>query len=222
MTSTSNTAAECVILLHGLARTHRSMKKMAKYLQKRGYIVFNISYPSTKHPIESLAAKNLSEVINNCPSESKINFVTHSMGGILLRQYLQHNTIDKLARVVMLGPPNKGSELVDRLHQFSLFQQINGPAGSQLSTSGSGFINRLKPIKLDVGVIAGSRSLNPLLSALIPGDNDGKISIESTKLNQMTAHIILPVSHSFMMNNATVMKQTAYFLENGCFSLESH
>lgn len=207
--------AECVILLHGLARTHRSMNKMAKYLDRKGYIVFNVGYPSTKYPIETLAQKTISQAIDNCPSNTKINFVTHSMGGILLRQYLQDNTIEKLARIVMLGPPNKGSELVDKFHQFSLFRHINGPAGKQLGTSHSGFIKRLRPIQIDVGIIAGSRSLNPLLSSLIPEDNDGKVSVHSTKLVEMSDHITLPVSHSFMMNNSIVIEQTLYFLKNG-------
>jgi len=121
----------------------------------------------------------------------------------------------------MLGPPNKGSELVDKFHQFSLFIHINGPAGKQLGTSHSGFINRLKPIQIDVGIIAGSRSLNPLLSSLFPEDNDGKVSIHSTKLVEMSDHITLPVSHSFMMNNSIVIEQTLYFLENGRFYTEN-
>jgi hypothetical protein len=190
---------------------------MAKHLQKKGYTVFNINYPSTKYTIETLAQETISQAVNSCPKNAKISFVTHSMGGILLRQYLQHNTIKQLKRVVMLGPPNKGSELVDKLRKLSLFNYINGPAGSQLDTSPHGFIKSLKPIEVDIGVIAGSLSLNPLLSSLIPSDNDGKVSVHSTRLGEMSDHIILPVSHSFMMNNPIVIEQTIYFLENGRF-----
>lgn len=127
-------ANECVILLHGLARTDSSMEKLAKDLNKAGFLSVNIKYASTKHPIEKLAEDAIVDGLRRCPKGSKIHFVTHSMGGILVRQYLSKNTIENMGRVVMLGPPNKGSQVVDNLHKVPGFKLINGPAGMQLGT----------------------------------------------------------------------------------------
>jgi hypothetical protein len=208
---------EFVILLHGLARTSRSMAKLEKALQSSGYHTVNYNYPSTKHCIAKLADNAISDALSRCIGASQIHFVTHSMGGILVRQYLSSNKIEKLGRVVMLGPPNKGSQVVDSLKNIPGFKQINGPSGMQLGTSDVSIPISLGRANFDVGIIAGTRSINLILSTMLPGINDGKVSVENTKLEGMSDHIVLPVTHPFMMNNKGVINQVLYYLKHGKF-----
>lgn len=211
---------EFVVLLHGLSRTSRSMRPIKKALEKNGFSTFNLNYPSRKKPIEELSEFVL-EKINRNFSDTPVHtlhFVTHSMGGIILRQIMKLSPLPNLGRVVMLGPPNQGSEIIDRLGPFKLIPLINGPACLQLGTSSDGFIQSLGPVKFDLGVIAGNRSINPFLSFLIPGVDDGKVSVERTKVEGMNDFLEVPRSHSFMMGNQTIQKETIYFIKNGHFS----
>lgn len=153
-------ASECVILLHGLARTDSSMRTMASALQQSGYRAVNMHYASTRHTVEVLAEQTINKALAECAGAMRIHFVTHSMGGILVRQYLRNNNIERLGRVVMLGPPNQGSQVVDKLGDFPGFKLINGPAGMQLGTGQMSLPNTLGPANFDVGVIAGTRSIN--------------------------------------------------------------
>ncbi len=210
-------ARESVILLHGLARTNRSMTKMASALKDDGFHTINHDYPSTKYPIEELAEKEIEQALNKCPKGDRIHFVTHSLGGILVRQYLRFHTIENLGRVVMLGPPNKGSQVVDTLKNVPGFELMNGPSGMQLGTEAQSVPNTLGPANFEVGIIAGTRSINLILSTFLPGQDDGKVTIEGTKLEGMADHITLPASHPLMMRNKTVIRQTIHFLRHGRF-----
>jgi len=212
---------ECVILLHGLARTDRSMHRLADFLKKAGFFIVNYHYPSTKATVEALAEDEIPKALRLCPKNSTIHFVTHSMGGIIVRQYLSKNKIDKLGRVVMLGPPNQGSEVVDSLKSFPGFKFINGPAGMQLGTKKLNLPKRLPSVDFELGVIAGSRSINLILSLILPWPNDGKVSVENTKVTGMSDHIVLPVTHPFMMRNKQVMEQVVTFLKQGAFKKQS-
>lgn len=210
-------ASECVALLHGLWRSERSMNKLERALQEAGYDVRNIAYDSTKQPLETLAGETVPRAVQECGDASTVHFVTHSMGGILLRQYLEHDDISRIGRVVMLGPPNQGSEVVDAYADFPGFEYFGGPAGLQLGTGESSIPRHLGPVAVDVGIIAGTRSINPILSTLLPDKDDGKVSVASTRVAGMNDHIEMPVNHVFMMRNEDVFQQIIHYLEYGAF-----
>ncbi len=211
--------AELVVLLHGLTRSADSMARMADSLTAAGFEVCNVDYPSTKSPIESLAAGEVLSAIQACigAAPRKVSFVSHSMGGILVRQLKASARQLDFGRVVMLGPPNGGSEVVDKLGGLPPFAWINGPAGLQLGTGQGSVPQALGATDLDVGIIAGRHSVNLVLSLLIPGDDDGKVSIESAKLEGMRDFLVVPVSHPFLMKDKEVIRQTIRFLQAGAF-----
>lgn len=211
---------DCVVLLHGLWRDDDSMNKMERTLSEAGFEVRNIGYQSTERTIQELSAETIPRATRACENTGDIHFVTHSMGGILLRHYLEHDDIDRLGRVVMLGPPNQGSEVVDTYSEFPGFQWFGGPAGLQLGTGEASIPRSLGPVTFDVGIIAGYRSINPILSSIIPDRDDGKVSVESTRVEGMNDHIEMPVTHVFMMRNGKVLDQVIHYLHNGSFQRE--
>ena len=195
------------------------MAKMERALAAAGYQVRNVDYPSRTASIQRLADDAIGKAVGDCERDGavKIDFVTHSLGGILVRSYLARHSVPSLGRVVMLAPPNQGSEVVDKLGWLFLFKWINGPAGSELGTGANSTPNRLGPATFPVGVIAGDRSINWINSLIIPGRDDGKVSVERTKLAGMSDHIVIHTAHPFIMRNREVIRQTIQFLRTGGF-----
>ena len=212
----------CVVLLHGLGRTHRSMGPMAAFLASAGYHTANIDYPSTDDVIEALAEAAVTEGIASCRSAvpgTPIHFVTHSMGGILVRYYLARHRVPELGRVVMISPPNQGSEVAEALRGLPFYRWLNGPAGQQLGTGPGSLPAALGPVDFPLGIITGSESsiFDFWLSGVFTGENDGKVSVARTKVAGMTDFIVVPHSHTFIMQQDDVMAQVRFFLKNGRF-----
>ena len=215
----SATQQECVIVLHGLGRTAFSMRLIEKALSGEDYLVWNEGYPSTSGAIEELSETAITDGLRFCELNNSrtVHFVTHSLGGILVRQYLQHHTISNLGRVVMLSPPNHGSEVADLLKDYTIYRFILGPAALQLGTEDDGLTEQLAPVKGEIGIITGVSSSDPWFSPVIPGDDDGKVSVESAKLDEMSDFMTVPNGHTFIMRDETVIDQILYFLREGTF-----
>jgi len=218
--SSGNNINECVIILHGIARTKWSMSKIDKYLAESGYKTVNMDYPSTRELIEHIAKKYVSKAVDQCTEEQvdKIHFVTHSMGGIVVRQYLQTNSVPEGSRLIMLSPPNQGSEVVDYLRDYFLYQWITGPAGQQLGTDNESLPNNLEPMEIEVGVITGDKSFNPWFSSIVSGPDDGTVSVERAQLKEMTDFIVVDSTHTFIMRDPHVHQQIFHFLQYGIFN----
>ena len=218
--ATTSVASEAVILLHGLIRSDRSMRRMATTLESEGYQVLNVDYQSRAANIQELAETVIPDALSDpdITDATKIHFVTHSLGGILVRQYLHENKIDNLGRVVMLAPPNQGSEVVDTLGDRAFFQWMHGPSGNQLGTDTNSIPNTLGPVNFELGIIAGNRSINWINSlTMIDGPDDGKVSVERTKVDGMKDHITIRTAHPFIMRNRKAIRHTIRFLQTGRF-----
>lgn len=214
-----NSTAECVVLLHGLAKSSRSMRKVEMALLESGYSTFSVDYPSRKMPVDLLAAEAIPSGVNGCRAQSagSIHFVTHSMGGILVRQYLAEQDIQQLGRVVMLSPPNQGTVVVDKLEGWPGFARIVGPAGSQLGTDEDSVPRQLPAADFEVGIITGDKSLNLIFSKMIPGEDDSLVSIEAAKIEGMSDFLVIHETHLKMPKSDEAIAQIIRFLARGAF-----
>jgi hypothetical protein len=210
---------ETVVLLHGLARFWFSMSELEEALLARGYRVVNVDYPSTQYSISALAERLAAEIDDCCAARNApVHFVTHSLGGILVRGYLARHELEPLGRVVMLSPPNQGSEIVDALGE-DVLAFVLGPAGGELGTDPDHSVPRqLPPVDFELGVITGSEVRNPIGAWLIHEDSDGTVSVESARVSGMTDFLVLRESHTTIMQSPEVAEQVLHFLERGRFS----
>ena len=210
------------MLLHGLGRSSRSMRPVERALRRRGYQVLNLGYPSSHSDIDALAA-DVAQRIRSWEPSAPLDFVTHSLGGIIVRAAVAGGYLssDRIRRVVMLGPPNGGSELADTLPNLPvigpLYRALTGPAGMQLGAGADGIAARLPAVPFEVGVIAGDRSLNPIFSAMLGGPNDGKVQVEKTRVEGMRDFIVVRRAHPLLMAAPSVVAQAIHFLETGAF-----
>lgn len=217
----NNQSKDLVVLLHGILRSKTDMALLSQFFKSHDYNTLNILYPSREKNLEELS-DFVREKIESCPDydgDTTIHFVTHSMGGLVTRYYIAREKPTNLGSVVMLGPPNTGSEFADWLSETEvlapIFKTIFGPASAQLSTK---YKHLETEIDYPLGVIAGNASVNPLAPWILDGEHDGIVPVERTKIEGMKDHIVMQATHSFMMFNKSVMEQALYFLQNEEFN----
>jgi hypothetical protein len=210
---------EAAVLLHGIARTARSLAKLERALQAEGFATLNPTYGSRRKPLEALVEELHPHIAAFAETTGgALHFVTHSMGGLLARAYICRHRPKRLGRVVMLGPPNAGSEIADRLVGTYPYRLMFGPAGAQLTTQQDvALCALLGEIDYPVGVIAGDRTLDPVGYWLLPGANDGRVSVARTRIEGIADHLTLHVTHTLMMRSPEVIRQTVAFLRLGRF-----
>lgn len=205
-----------VVLLHGLGRSQWSMVRMAWALEDEGYRVVNLGYPSRDHTVGTLADTLAAELEACCAGADTLHFVTHSLGGILVRIWAHETSPTNLGRVVMLSPPNQGTGVVDRLPD-ELLKLVLGPAAVQLGTDSSSVPVRLPPVDFELGIIAGDATLNPLFSWWLAGQDDGLVPVASARVEGADDFLVVPYSHTFIMQRGRVIEEVLAFLETGSF-----
>ncbi|MFC1681899.1 alpha/beta fold hydrolase [Pseudomonadota bacterium] len=207
---------EIVVLVHGLGRSSTSMWLLASRLEDAGYYVHRVEY-SSLHQDPDEILKDISSQINQCCQKhaQSVHFVGHSLGGLMVRAYLQNNKVDKLGRVVLLGTPNKGAEAADHFSD-SWLMSILGPTAKALGTDDKSFPKSLEAPYYPVGIIAGELK-SKLNDSIIPGRDDGLVSIEATKIDGMADFIIIETGHSMMRYDREVADQTIEFIKSGVF-----
>ena len=206
-----------VILLHGMARSPGSMKPLAGDLRRSGYRVCNTGYPSRPYDVAGLVERYVRPAFESCGHDQAVHVVTHSLGAILVRYYLQSVNLPAGSRIVMLAPPNHGSEVADHVRHWPMYRWWTGRVGQQMGTGKDGIVHQLRPIKAELGVIAANRSIQPWFSKLIPGEDDGTVSVEGTRLPEMSDFTVVSSSHSVLMFNRKVRRQVLHFLAEGRF-----
>ncbi len=216
------TVSPPIVLLHGLGRTRYSLWPVAREAARRGYRVHNFGYPSRRAPIEQLA-ETVGRRIRELADTGIVDVVTHSMGGIVIRAAVASGALpaEAVRRVVMLAPPNHGSEIADRLRDFRAYRLATGPAGQQIGTDDESVPRRLPPPPFEVGIIAGRRNTNSLFSRLLGAEGDGKVTVESAHLDGMREIVIVDRSHTFIMWAPDVLAHTFAFLETGRFATDA-
>ena len=207
-----------IVLLHGLGRTRWSLWPVAREAARRGRVVHNLGYPSRRAPIEELA-EDVGHRVSVLAGDRPVDVVTHSMGGIVLRAAVASGIVpaDAVRRVVMLAPPNHGSELADRLKDYRVYRLALGPAGQQIGTGEHSVPRRLPPPPFEVGIIAGRRATNALFARVMGEESDGKVTVASAQLDGMRELVVVDRSHTFIMWAPDVLAHIFAFLETGRF-----
>lgn len=206
-----------VVLIHGIVRSSKSMQSLADALKSTPVTVVGFDYPSTRKSIAE-SAEYLQRVLSSLEGIDEIDVVVHSMGGLLLRTYLQQTGAQRdkrLRRMVMLGTPNHGARMANVVQKNVLFQWVYGPAGQQLVEESEGFIARLPVPDFEFAIIVGAAGDETGWNPLIPGDDDGTISVDCTRLAGASDFITFRSQHSFMMDDKPVIAATLRFLETG-------
>ncbi|HYD16937.1 MAG TPA: alpha/beta fold hydrolase [Patescibacteria group bacterium] len=208
-----------VLVLHGLGMHSLAMLGLERHLAAEGWIVHNLSYPSLNKGFEEIVAEHVAPAAAAIDAP-QFDIVGHSMGGLLARLYALRHGASRIHRSVMLGTPNHGSQVADVLGGYKAFQWLTGAVGQGLATSAQGIHAALPPLDFDCGVIAGDSGILNIATthlADIPRPNDGVVSVESTRVAGMKAHITVSAEHTQMIFSPIVWALTVKFLKTGAF-----
>ncbi len=209
---------QCVLLVHGLGRSAYAMKPLQRSLEKQGFQVVNQTYPSTDFDFYTLLENAYQKMMLTCQKKSEIvHVVTHSLGGILTRAYLQEHELHPNSKVVMIAPPNQGSEVTDAYKDHIWYQWFTGPTGQQLGTDIDSIPQQLPPVNAVIGVIAGNQSYEFWFNSVFGGEHDGKVSVERAQLTEMQDFIVVPYNHTTIASQTLVQEQVIHFLVFGQF-----
>jgi pimeloyl-ACP methyl ester carboxylesterase len=209
------TDRETVVLLHGLGRSEAAMWLLASRIEAAGFDVVRIGYHSLGDPPERILAAVSRQIDACCKASLKpVHFVGYSLGGLIIRAYLAENKLRTLGRVVLIATPNAGTPLVDA-YRDSWWMDLAGPTAKSLGTGPDSFPNSLPAPDYPVGVIAGVREA-PFVD-VIPGEDDGLVPLESTKVVGMVDFVIVESNHMLMRYSQEVARQTIAFLRTGEF-----
>jgi pimeloyl-ACP methyl ester carboxylesterase len=203
-----------VVLIHGILRSAKCMSAMAETLEQAGFHTFQFDYPSTQVSIPE-AAEYLHQTFESLEGVEELNIVAHSMGGLVTRAYFAAHHDPRFHRVVMVGTPNHGAELADLVHQNFLVRTAAGPGGRQLVTHREGLIPSLPAPKCEFAIIAGARNNPAGWNPFIPGDDDGTVTVESTRLVGAADFATVPTTHTALLRNRETLDQTLRFLSEG-------
>ncbi len=203
-----------IVLLHGIHRTANSMRSFQRAFDQRGFLVINLSYPSMKHSIEESAN---SIAVRLAPlGEQEFDMVVHSLGGLVTRAMLARHPRLRVRRLVMLGTPNRGSELATKLQKSPIYRVLFGKPHSAIAHE-SEFIKNLPPPRCEFGIIAGGFGKKFGMVPWVRGDNDGLVAVESAKLDGAKDFILLRLDHRRLLHSRKAIHQTLHFLEHGRF-----
>ncbi len=213
------TTSTHIVLLHGLALTPLSWWCVARALRQAGYTVHLPGYPTTRYSIDELVQGYIAPVLlPYCMAGQPVHVVAHSLGAILLRVFLQQHSLPSGSKIVLLAPPNHGSEIVDAIGNWWLFKKIMGKAGQDLGTKAWHKPQQLHAIAGEIGILAGNFALDFWFWHLFTGPCDGKVTVFSTQLAEMQDFRILPFSHTFMLGRQKTCQEILHFLVHGCFT----
>jgi pimeloyl-ACP methyl ester carboxylesterase len=214
-----------VVLLHGLAAPRWSMHLLGQYLCKQGgYEVFNMEYASTRCSVDD-HAQSLASVIRSLEGITEINLIGHSMGNVVIRRYLAGEIEattgwrpdPRIHRVVLIAPPNHGSIAATRLSENGVFKALFGSSGRQLGVDWKELERRLAVPQVEFGVIAGGLANDHGFNPRLPGDDDGRITVSTTRLAGAADFVVVPMLHELIANDPRVFAYALRFLEDGCF-----
>lgn len=207
---------ETVVLLHGLWRGWRAMEPLERALAAEGWSTLNIPYPSIRLPI-GVIARRVQAAIEEIADERPVHFVTHSLGGIVARSILADAPAWKVGRLVMLAPPNGGSEIVDWASGQPLLSLPLGPSGRQLGITGVPAALPDLPKGIEAAVIMGNRSTIPFFRNLLEEENDGIVSVSRGRIAGLREFAVVNADHTFIQTHPETLRRTADFLRDGRF-----